>query len=189
VRKGRPVQVEITPEAEKTTGLGMIGVRLDVRVENDKIITAHPSPWSQIAKSLLLMVDTLNALIHTKTTGVGVGDLSGPVGIGQVLFIAIRTDFRLALSFLVLLNINLAVVNLLPIPVLDGGHIVFSLIEAIRRRPLNQKFMEATQTVFVALLLTFMAYVTFNDFARIARFNQIRAVSAAPEPAPDRKAP
>ena len=104
-----------------------------------------------------------------------------------MLWHSIRLDLRLAISFTVLLNINLAVINLLPIPVLDGGHIVFSLVEMIRRRPLHPRVMEVTNTIFVALLITFMVYVTFNDLARMVRIRnfvseQQRPVTEPPPP-------
>jgi len=86
------------------------------------------------------------------------------------------------LNWLFLISAGVGVVNLLPIPVLDGGHIVFSIIEAIRRKPLNQKFLESTQVVFIALLLTFMIYVTFNDFGRMAKWGMF-ARSAKSTPA------
>ena len=72
---------------------------------------------------------TINALFHPKETGVGVKDLSGPVGILAMLGAWVKTDYRLALNFLVLLNVNLAILNMLPIPVLDGGHTVMGFIE------------------------------------------------------------
>ena len=75
----------------------------------------------------------------------------------------LNTDFRLALSFLVLLNVNLAIINLFPIPVLDGGHITMSLYEWIARRPLNVRFVEWTTTAFAVLLISFMLYVSYND--------------------------
>jgi regulator of sigma E protease len=77
-----------------------------------------------------------------------------------------NTDYRLALSFLVLLNINLAIINLLPIPVLDGGHILMAIIEKIRRRPLHIKFVEYVTTCFVVVLLSFYVYITFFDIKR-----------------------
>ena len=83
----------------------------------------------------------------------------------------VKTDYRLALSFLVLLNINLAFINLLPIPVLDGGHILMAIIEKIRRRPLSLKFVEYTTTGFAVLLISFMLYITiFGDFKRFGLF-------------------
>ncbi len=167
LRNGIQKVFEITPKIEKNSKKARIGILFSMEFDDQNKVTVYPTPWNQIVKSLLLMVDTLNALLHTRTTGVGVKDLSGPLGIGTVLYRSIELDFRLALYFLVLLNINLAVVNLLPIPVLDGGHIVFSLIEQIRKKPLNQKFMEVTQTTFIVMLLGLMLYVTYNDLGRM----------------------
>ena len=81
--------------------------------------------------------------------------------------------YRLALSFLVLLNINLAVLNLLPVPVLDGGHIVMAILEKIRRRPLSIKVVEYTTTVFAVLLISLMLYVTFFDIKRFRFFKSM----------------
>ena len=95
------------------------------------------------------------------------------VGIFSMLAVQFNTDYRLALSFLVLLNINLAMINLLPLPVLDGGHIAMSILEWIRRRPLNVKFVEYATTVFAVLLISFMLYVTFFDIKRIPLLNSL----------------
>ena len=114
-------------------------------------------------------VTTISALFRSSETGVGAKDLSGPVGIISMLSIFVNTDYRLALSFLVLLNINLAIINLLPVPVLDGGHIVMSIIEKIRNKPISVRIQEYATTVFAVMLLSFMVYVTFFDF-KIYRF-------------------
>jgi Zn-dependent protease len=66
-----------------------------------------------------------------------------------------------------MLNINLAILNMLPIPVLDGGHIAMAILEKIRRRPLEVRVVEYTTTVFAVLLISFMLYVTFFDIKRI----------------------
>jgi regulator of sigma E protease len=66
------------------------------------------------------------------------------------------------------LNINLAIINLFPIPVLDGGHILMSVIERIRGRPISVRVMEYTTTAFAVLLVSFMLYVSFNDITKRA---------------------
>jgi len=66
-----------------------------------------------------------------------------------------------------MLNLNLALINLLPIPVLDGGHIIFSMIERIRRKPLNARLMQSMTMAFAALLIGFMLYITFFDIQRL----------------------
>jgi regulator of sigma E protease len=106
---------------------------------------------------------TISALVHTRESGVHASDLSGPVGIIGALAVQANTDYRLALSFLVMLNVNLAILNMLPMPVLDGGHILMAILERIRRRPLEVRFIEYTTTAFAALLILFMVYVTFFD--------------------------
>ena len=84
-----------------------------------------------------------------------------------------NSDWRLALSFLVLLNINLAIINLLPIPVLDGGHIVMALVEQLFGRPLPRRLVEYTTTGFAVLLIGFMLYVSFNDVKRAPLFRSM----------------
>ena len=153
-----------------------------------------PLPWVQIKEVADRTFGVISALIHSKQTGVKASDLSGPVGILSILAAQVNTDYRLALSFLVLLNINLAIINLLPIPVLDGGHIAMAIIEKIRRRPLSPKFVEYTTTGFAVLLISFMLYVTFFDIKRIPLFRamfrnqtqieQPQNGSAEPAPAP-----
>jgi regulator of sigma E protease len=71
--------------------------------------------------------------------------------------------FQLALWFSVVFNVNLALINLLPIPVLDGGHIVLALFEMVRRRPLNIRMLEVVQGACVVLLIGFMLYISFYD--------------------------
>ena len=71
--------------------------------------------------------------------------------------------WRLVLWFSVIMNVNLAVLNMMPFPVLDGGHIVMASFEWIRRKPMNFRVLEVIQTAFVILLLGFMAFVTMKD--------------------------
>ena len=101
----------------------------------------------------------------------------------------VNTDYRLALSFLVMLNINLAILNMLPIPVLDGGHIMMAVLERIRRRPLDVRLVEYITTVFAVLLISFLLYVTFFDFKRLPLIRVlvqpgIRRSSSPPNPPP-----
>ncbi|MEX1119866.1 MAG: site-2 protease family protein, partial [Terrimicrobiaceae bacterium] len=71
--------------------------------------------------------------------------------------------WRLALTLSVLINVNLAMLNLLPFPVLDGGHITLAIIEAIRKKPMNVRVLEVVQSTCAMLLIGFMLYVTFFD--------------------------
>jgi regulator of sigma E protease len=94
--------------------------------------------------------------------------MSGPVGILAIWWYAIVSGgLRQGLHIAVLLNINLAVINLLPLPVLDGGHILFAALEAVRRKPLSARLVHAASMTFAVLLITFMLYVTFFDIQRL----------------------
>jgi regulator of sigma E protease len=169
-RKYERKSVTVTPQFDPATKRARIGISFSIGVYE----VQHPTPWAQVRDVCAKMVGTFNALAHSKQTGVGAKDLAGPVGILAILASQVNSDYRLALSFLVLLNINLAFINLLPIPVLDGGHILMSIIEKIRRRPLSLKFVEYTTTCFFVLLMSFMLYITI--FGDIKRFGLYRAM-------------
>jgi regulator of sigma E protease len=129
-----------------------------------------PTPLAQVKNVCQNLYGTVRALVHSRQSGVGAKDLSGPVGIFSMLAVEWHTDYRLALSFLVMLNINLAILNMLPIPVLDGGHILMALIERCARRPLSVRFVESVTTAFAVVLITFFLYVTAYDIKRVSIF-------------------
>lgn len=173
-RGQQKLTLTITPKEDPTLKVGRIGVALgNSSTQFYQVQRPGPTPWAQVSDVWDKTVQTVSALAHSKQTGVGAKDLSGPVGILAILAAQVNTDYRLALSFLVLLNINLAIMNLLPVPVLDGGHIVLSLIEWVRRRPLSPKLQEYTTTAFALVLISFMLYVTFFDLRRFGRFKAL----------------
>jgi regulator of sigma E protease len=195
-RDGKKMALAVTPTIDPTTKIGRIGVMLGTDSTQVYIVQKPgPSPLEQVRDVFDKTFETLGALVHSKETGVGAKDLSGPIGIFSMLASQVNTDYRLALSFLVLLNVNLAIINLLPIPVLDGGHILMAIIEKIRRRPLNIKLVERVTTCFVVLLLSFYVYVTFFDIKRIPLFRAMfkgdvqiqQAAQPADSTAPDSK--
>ncbi len=173
-RDGQRLKFTVTPKFDPATKNGLLGVMLTPSTTVVyQLQKPGPTPWENIAGTLDMMGNTFSALFHSKQTGIGAKDLSGPVGIISNMAVQVKTDYRLALNFLVLLNINLAILNLLPIPVLDGGHILMAIIEKIRRRPLNMKFVEYAYTGFAVLLISFMLYVTFFDFRRLPLFKAL----------------
>jgi regulator of sigma E protease len=170
-RDGKRVTLSVTPTLDPGTKIGRIGVALGASDTEVYVVQKPgPTPWAQVKDVLNKTYETISALAHSHETGVGAKDLSGPVGILSILAAEVKTDYRLALSFLILLNINLAIVNMLPIPVLDGGHCLMAVIEKIRRRPMSIKFIETVTTGFAVLLICFMFYVTFFDIKRFPLF-------------------
>jgi len=141
----------------------MIGVAWDDSRGVDVRIV-HPEPIKQVADSLRMMWVTVTSVI-AKDSSIGIDHLSGPVGIGTLIFELLQTEngWRRILAFVVLFNVNLAVLNMLPFPVLDGGHITLAILEKIARRPVKAKALEILQTACALLLISLMLYVTSKD--------------------------
>lgn len=139
--------------------------RLGIAWESGGIMKVdYPAPLAQIKASISAMGNTLNAVISRKSD-IGLQHLSGPVGIVRIYYRLFESEqgWRLALWFSVVLNVNLALLNMLPIPVLDGGHITLAIIEGIRRKPVNVKLINVVQTACAVLIIGYMLFVTFFD--------------------------
>jgi regulator of sigma E protease len=91
--------------------------------------------------------------------------MGGPVMMMRIYYLLFESPegWRLVLWFSVILNVNLALLNMLPLPVLDGGHITLAILEGIRRKPINTKVLEWVQTACALLIMGFMLFVTFFD--------------------------
>ncbi|MGZ8900278.1 MAG: RIP metalloprotease RseP, partial [Limisphaerales bacterium] len=173
VRRGdQRMALNVTPRGPE--GQGKIRVGFESGKNYYEVQKPGPLPWVAIDNIVDKTFATLNAVFfRSKETGVGPSDLSGPIGIFAMLAHQVTVDYRLALSFLLLLNVNLAILNLLPLPVLDGGHIVMSIIEKIIRRPLPVKIQEYATTAFAVVLISFMLFVSFHDVKRIGLFKSL----------------
>lgn len=130
----------------------------------DRIVRYNPNPFAQFG-------DAFNDVRRTLTSLVS-GDLSskyisGPVGIIQVVQYSWMLGVKEALFWMAVISLNLGLLNLLPIPVLDGGHIVFSLYETVTKRQIKAKTMERLIIPFIVLLGAFFLYVTYHDLVRI----------------------
>jgi regulator of sigma E protease len=191
-RKGARLKAAVTPFYDTVKKRARIGIGLGFDPLAPKVIV-HPSPLDQLWRPVVNITRTLWALFHPQVTGVTPGKLSGAPGIMYVLTQQIKESIMIGLDWTVFLNVNLAIINLLPLPVLDGGHILFALFEWIRRRPLNVKFVRVTWTGFTALLLAFVLYVSVKDLWMITRISFMKPAAtgtnvapAAPAPSPAR---
>ena len=124
----------------------------------------HPGPFKQVGDSLRMMWTTIVS-VAAPDSSIGVGHLSGPVGIGKLQFQLLQMDdgWRRILAFMVLFNVNLAVLNMMPFPVLDGGHITLAILEKIFGRPVKAKPLEILQTLCALALISLMLFVTSKD--------------------------
>jgi regulator of sigma E protease len=163
------LDVPIIPAIPRGETIPRIGIRWGsesgiVFDEYGKLEVVHPGPLEQIQLSLMAIVNTFDALLSSKSD-IKLQHMAGPVQIVRVYYILFENPdgWRQAIWFSVILNVNLALLNLLPLPVLDGGHIVLALVEWIRRRPLPARAIATMQYAFALLLISFMLYVTFFD--------------------------
>jgi regulator of sigma E protease len=151
-----------------------------------KLTIVHISPLEQIVAAVETIGNTIGALLSPQSD-IKLQHMSGPIMIMQTYYRLFDTDFgwQLALWFSVVFNVNLAMINLLPIPVLDGGHIVLALIEGIRRRPINIRVLEVVQGACALLLIGFMLYVSFYDAQDLPWNSNHKAKFSVPaKPAP-----
>ena len=143
-------------------------------------ILTYPNAFKQIGDNVSMTYRTFASLINPQSD-VGISKLSSPIGIARVYYMAAQADIRYVLWFTILVNVNLAIFNLLPIPVLDGGHMAFATIGRLRGRALSPEFMATAQSVFMVLLLSMMLYVGSHDLRRWFRDAKAdRAEQSAP---------
>jgi regulator of sigma E protease len=162
-RNGGPVKVDVAlPPATADSS------PLDFGIEWGRTVLVHPNPFLQVKEAATSIFRMIDALI-SPASDVKAAHFSGPVGIMRLYYQIFETPdgWRIALAFSVLINVNLALLNLLPFPVLDGGHITLALIEAVRRKPINVRVLEVVQTACALLLIGFMIYLTFYDVGDI----------------------
>ena len=160
-RGDETLQLPVTPLLPEGEDKPRVGILWDDR---GVTVLEHLNPVQLVVGSVRTMVDTLSAVFSPRSD-IKAEHLSGPVGIMRIYYLLFESPdgWRLALWFSVVLNVNLALLNLLPIPVLDGGHITLAIIEAIRRKPINVRVLEIVQSGFAFLIIGYMLYITFFD--------------------------
>ncbi len=173
-RKGRELTIKATPAMEKVRNLFgeevgeryMLGITRTDEVKYEKVSfveavkAAFIQTWNLIYLTVMGIVKIIQQIVPAS-------ELGGPIRIAEIAGQQMEAGWMNLLYFMGLLSVNLGVLNLLPIPVLDGGHLVFLTYEAIRRKPLSEQSMIVAQKVGIALLGSLMIFVFYNDIARI----------------------
>jgi len=171
-RGAERVQLEVVPAEVKGPGGKIIG-RIGAGGQGlDKLFTrVSYGPVASFVKAagktLDISVFSLKMLAKMLIGQVSWKHISGPVTIADFAGQSAQMGFTYYLTFLALISISLGVLNLLPIPLLDGGHLMYYAIELIKGRPVSERAMELGQRVGLALLLVMMAFAFYNDFNRL----------------------
>ena len=184
LRSGTPR--ELTLPAGAASGMGAkLGLLFTTEVT-----LVHTDPFTQVAGFVGQTFRTLGSLINP-FSDIGLSKMGGPIGIVAGFTQAAQAGPRVVLWLTILINVALAVFNLLPIPVLDGGHIVFATIAKLRGRAINPEFIAKLQFGFFVLLIAMMLYVSSHDIRRLRR--EPRPANEAPAqeqpPAPESPTP
>ena len=161
-RKGKRMEKSLAPAHKE--GRYMVGVEWK-RLE-DRQFGFLESVKLGFQKTIEIVDLTFITLKKLLTFGLSIKTLGGPVMIAQLSGQAAAMGLSAFLGLLAMVSISLGILNLLPIPVLDGGMILFLVIEAIRKKPLSRRTMEIAQSIGAAVLITLIAVVSYNDVMR-----------------------
>lgn len=174
-RDGRSIAFDVIPESvsERGVTVGKIGIGVAETSESRRELRvfvrygffeaagkALVETWDKSVFTLVMMGKMLTGEVSWK-------NLSGPVTIADYAGQSARLGLDYYLKFMALVSISLGVLNLLPIPVLDGGHLMYHVIEVVRRRPLSERAMEIGQRLGLSILFVLMAFAFFNDINRL----------------------
>jgi regulator of sigma E protease len=166
-RDGKPLALTLKPEREETDGAEfLIGIAPAQKTTFKRFgpieaIRAGAQRSVELIKLTLVFIQKLFAG-HVSTKSIG-----GPITVVQIAGQAAQTDFASILSVLAFLSIQLGILNLFPIPILDGGHLFFNLFEAVLRRPLSLRTREIAQQIGLVLLVMLMVLAFYNDIHRL----------------------
>ncbi len=173
-RNGRATTLNVKPEVQGSGDeeVKLIGVYSDGDLIALKLINTKPqgffsSLWKSLIKTINMTGKMLTGFQKLITGQVSLKNIGGPIAIGKVASDSFKTSISYFLQIMAIISINLGLINLFPIPVLDGGHIMFILLELINRGPLSRRKMEIAQQLGLSLLLILMFITIFNDVSRL----------------------
>lgn len=175
LRNDRVITFDITPEVTTENGkqVGRIGIApvINQAEFEELIITISYPPTIAIQKAMVktweTTVLTLQMLSKMITGDVSWKNISGPISIADYAGQSAQMGLVSYLAFLALISVSIGVLNLLPIPILDGGHLMYYLIEMVKGAPLSDKTVLMGQKIGLAMLLTLMTFAIYNDISRL----------------------
>ncbi len=162
-RDGEIFTTSMTPAYDAQAKRAMVGVMSSVDTRYPGVFESIGLAVNKTAVIIGMMLEALGQILM-KLSG---SELAGPIGVAQMAGEVAQMGFIPLLNFAAFLSLNLGIVNLFPIPALDGGHFVTLCVEAVRGKPMSPKAMEYTQKVGIVLLILLMVLATKNDIVRV----------------------
>ncbi len=163
-RGSESYEVVLSPKFNEQEKRVLVGVQSSIVYEEKNLLESFSLAVDHTKEITVYMIQAIVRLFEEPEQ---TENLAGPIGIVQMSGQVAERGFIPLLNFAALLSINLGIINLLPVPVLDGGHFVNLCIEAVRGKPLGSKAVAYTQRVGIALLLMLMLFATKNDLVRV----------------------
>jgi len=180
-RDGKQLSLTVTPNAEKERGPSGDEVevgRIQAGIGGKAVGTAPYNPvaavWHGAAWTANMSAIIVKGLWRIVLGSIDRSNIGGPIQIASMAGQQAREGFGQLALFTAFISVNLAVLNLLPVPILDGGHLLFFVIEAVLGRPLSLKKREVAQQLGLALLLLLMVFAIYNDLVRLDAFRIFR---------------
>lgn len=168
IRGMQTLEVPVTPGAKEVQGqrIGFIGVTLDEHLLRLEKISIGPALWRGIKDTVFYSALTFKSIWEMLIGHLSVKDISGPISIATYAGDSAQIGLAYFAQFLALLSISLGVINLLPIPMLDGGHLLYYVIEVIRRKPLSLQAQQVGQGFGLVVLMLLMTLALYNDITQ-----------------------
>ena len=160
--QGAVKNYQMTPAYDAQYGRPLIGISPTYEQYQPGVVEAATMGAGYTKYIIFAMIDGLQKII----TGAAPADVSGPIGVAKMAGEMANQGMLPLLNFIAFLSINLGVINLLPLPALDGGHFVLLVLEAVRGKPLGARATNAIQMVGVAIILSITVLAVFNDISR-----------------------
>lgn len=174
------LNITVTPKYLPETKRFLIGVRWQNDAGQVKPWMMYDTPWAQLKWDAMAVKRVLRAVFHPRSKGefkAVTRNVGGPVAIVMGLYDTVRGNILDGLGFLRMICINLAILNLLPLPVLDGGHIIFALFEMVTRRKPHPRLVTLLVNTFGILLIGVMVLLVYSDIAkRVKLKHKVRAI-------------
>ena len=181
-RKGQRLPLTVTPHYNAKEQRALIGVQFfGSTFDMDYDQVAHPRPGAQLRDHASAIFRVLRALVTPHEAKAAAGGLGGPIAVILTFWWVVQRSIMIAIWFTCFFNANLAILNLLPIPILDGGHVLFALWEVVTRRRINARVANAIMNFFLVLILAAALLLMYRD---VVRMILPRFLKSAAEPAP-----